>query len=282
MTSIYAIRIYEILIQWGSIGKREVEVEWLKKILMVDDKYERLEHFKKRVLDVALSQVNEFSDLTASYTQRKTGRVVTHLIFTFSQKPLPKEESKQETAVAKPPKQPLPEQPNWKGFFRLARVAIPPKTQAEYMELRTGEEIGLCIDRANEYGGEQEKAGKPVIYAAIYRKAITDGWHQEKARQKAQQADDTARKEASRQAAAEAKRAEAEKAKRSKMEMELAAAWFAAMPDDGKERMGSAFVAESNPVDVGLFKRNGYDCIGFRFFIKRKWLESENPCTKQN
>ena len=36
MTSIYAIRIYEILIQWGSIGKREVEVEWLKKTLMVE------------------------------------------------------------------------------------------------------------------------------------------------------------------------------------------------------------------------------------------------------
>jgi hypothetical protein len=61
------------------------------------------------------------------------------------------------------------------------------------------------------------------------------------------------------------------------MEMELAAAWFAAMSDDEKERMGSAFVAESNPVDAGNFKRRGYIYMGFQFFVKRKWLESEKP-----
>jgi hypothetical protein len=276
MTSIYAIRIYEILIQWGSVGKREVEVEWLKKTLMVDKEYVRLDNFKKKVIDIGLSQINEFSDLTASYTQRKTGRVVTHFIFTFSQKPPPKEEFKQETAVAKPPKQPLSE-PDGKGFFRLAKAPISPKTQAEYLQLRTGEEIELCIERVNEYGGEQEKAGKPVNYGAIYRKAIEEGWHQEKARQKAQQADDTARKEASRQQEAEAKRAEKEQAKRSRMDMELAAAWFAAMPDDEKETMGSAFVAESNPVDAGNFKRRGYIYMGFQFFVKRKWLELHQP-----
>jgi plasmid replication initiation protein len=221
---------------------------------------------------VAISQINEFSDLTASYTQRKTGRVVTHLIFTFSKKPIPKQEAKQETADDKPVKQHLPE-PDEKSPFRLAKASISPKTQAEYLKLRTGEEIELCIERVNEYGSEQEKAGKPVIYGALYRKAITEGWHEEKARKKAQE--DTARKqaEASRQAAAEAKRAKAEAAKRSEMEMELAAAWFAAMPDDEKETMGSAFVAESNPVDVGNFKRRGYIYMGFQFFVKRKWLE---------
>ena len=276
MSSAYAIRLYELLIQWGSVGKREVELEWLKKVLMVEKEYDRLDNFKKRVLDVALSQINEFSDLTASYTQRKTGRVVTHLLFTFSQKPPPKEESKQETAVAQPPKQPLPE-PDGKSPFRLSKAPISQKTQADYLKVRRGEEIELCIERANEYGGEQEKAGKPVRYGALYRKAIEEGWHQEKARQKAQE--DTARKqaEASRQQAAEAKRAEKEQAKRSRMEMELAAAWFAAMSDDEKETMGSAFVAESNPVDARNFKRRGYIYMGFQFFVKRKWLESEKP-----
>jgi plasmid replication initiation protein len=276
MSSAYAIRLYELLIQWGSIGKREIELAWLRKTLGLEDQYPSIKDFKKYVIDVALSQINEFSDLTASYTQRKTGRVVTHLIFIFSQKAPPKQEAKQKSEVAKPPKQPLPE-PDGKSPFRLAKAPIPAKTQADYLKVRTGEEIELCIERANEYGGEQEKAGKPVKYGAIYRKAIEEGWHQEKARQKAQE--DTARKqaEASRQVAAEAKRAEAEKAKRSRMEMDLASAWFSALPDDEKETLGSAFVAESNPVDVGLFKRKGYDCTGFRFFIKRKWLESEKP-----
>ena len=51
--------------------------------------------FKKWVIDVALSQINEHSDLSASYAQRKTGRNVTHLIFTFA----PKEEAQPQPAA---------------------------------------------------------------------------------------------------------------------------------------------------------------------------------------
>ena len=272
MSSPYAIRIYEFLIQWGSVGKREIELAWIRKTLILEDKYPSIKDFKKYVIDVGVSQINAFSDLTVSYTQRKTGRVVTHLIFIFSQKTYPTQETKQENKVSKQPKQPLIE-PDGKSPFRLAKTTIPPKTQTEYLKLCTGEEIELCIERANEYGSQQEKAGKAVRYGALYRKAIAEGWHEEKARQKAEQAEDTARKESARQQAAEAKRADAEKAKRNKMVTELAAAWFSALSDDEKERMGIAYLAESNPFDVGSFKRKGYDYIGFQFFVKRKWME---------
>ena len=99
MSSVYAIRLYELLIQWGSVGQREVELDWLKKILMVGKDYKALCDFKKRVIDVALTQINEFSDLTASYTQRKSGRNVTHLTFLFQPKPEPKPKK---TKPAKP------------------------------------------------------------------------------------------------------------------------------------------------------------------------------------
>ena len=98
MSSAYAIRLYELLIQWGSVGQREIELDWLKKTLMVDKDYPRMFDFKKRVVDIALAQINEFSDLTASYTQRKTGRNVTHLTFSFK----PKEEPKPKKAKASP------------------------------------------------------------------------------------------------------------------------------------------------------------------------------------
>lgn len=39
MTSIYAVRLYELLIQWGSVGKREIEIEWLKQRFQIEDKY---------------------------------------------------------------------------------------------------------------------------------------------------------------------------------------------------------------------------------------------------
>jgi plasmid replication initiation protein len=90
MASAHAIRVYELIAQWKNVGQREVELEWFRKALMLEDKYSSINDLKKRVIDVAVAQINEHSDLNVSYTQRKTGRNVTHFIFTFS----PKEESK--------------------------------------------------------------------------------------------------------------------------------------------------------------------------------------------
>lgn len=87
MSSTYAIRLYELLIQWGSIGTREVELTWFKSALLIEKDYRRLFDLKKWVIDVAIEQINQHSDLSVSYSQRKTGRTVTHLIFKFNHKP---------------------------------------------------------------------------------------------------------------------------------------------------------------------------------------------------
>lgn len=86
MTCIYAIRLYELLMQWKSVGKREVEIDWLKKQFQLEDGYERMDNFKARVLDPAIKDINTHSNFTVSWTQRKTGRRVTHLTFEFSEK----------------------------------------------------------------------------------------------------------------------------------------------------------------------------------------------------
>jgi plasmid replication initiation protein len=87
MSSSYAIRMYELLVQWGGTGSREVELPWLKRTLCVENAYGAIKDLKKWVIDVALEQINAHSDLSVSYSQRKNGRTVTHLIFTFSKKP---------------------------------------------------------------------------------------------------------------------------------------------------------------------------------------------------
>ena len=86
MTSIYAVRLYELLVQWNSTGTREVELDWLKKTFQITETYAEIRNFKARVLEPAITQINTHSDLTVSYTQRKTGRVVTHFTFAFSPK----------------------------------------------------------------------------------------------------------------------------------------------------------------------------------------------------
>lgn len=98
MTSIYGFRLYELLMQWRTTGKREVEIEWLKKQFELDESYSRIDNLKKRVIEPAVKDINTHSNFTVAWEQRKTGRTVTHLIFTFAEKqPEPTQE-----ATAKP------------------------------------------------------------------------------------------------------------------------------------------------------------------------------------
>ena len=87
MSSVYAIRLYELLLQWIKEGKRDVDIEWLKDAFQIPDCYSRITDLKKRVIDPAVAQVNTHSDLQVSYTQRKRGREVVALIFAFGLKP---------------------------------------------------------------------------------------------------------------------------------------------------------------------------------------------------
>ena len=88
MTSIHAVRLYELLVQYVTVGKREVEVPWLRDLLQIGvSEYPRIADFKKRVVDVAVDQINDYSDLTVSYEQRRTGRAVSHFNFKIKVKP---------------------------------------------------------------------------------------------------------------------------------------------------------------------------------------------------
>ena len=89
LTSGYAIRLYELLISWREVGKTPTyEIDDLRQKLGVEpDQYKELYNLKIRVLDLALKQINDHTDITATYEQHKTGRKVTGFTFTFKQKP---------------------------------------------------------------------------------------------------------------------------------------------------------------------------------------------------
>lgn len=86
INSAYAIRIYELLVQYRQIGNREISVETLKTMLELGKKYPLFADFKKRVIDTAVDQINEYSPLKVEYEQKKTGRKVTHIYFSFKEK----------------------------------------------------------------------------------------------------------------------------------------------------------------------------------------------------
>lgn len=86
MTSGHAIRLYELLTQYTSIGERAIQLVDLKDKLGVAGEYKAIKDFKVRVLDLAITQINAHSDLHVTYTQTKTGKTITGFIFTIKKK----------------------------------------------------------------------------------------------------------------------------------------------------------------------------------------------------
>lgn len=88
LSSAYAVRLYEILIAWRSTGQTPlIDIhDFRNKIGVLDTEYKRMYDFKKYVLDIALKQVNEHTDITVKVEQHKTGRSITEFSFNFKQK----------------------------------------------------------------------------------------------------------------------------------------------------------------------------------------------------
>ena len=95
LTSVHAVRLYELLIAWRSTGKTPViEVAELRQRLGIEpSEYRRMTDLKRRVLDFAVKQINEHTDITVSYQQHKRGRSISGFEFSFKAKKTPISES---------------------------------------------------------------------------------------------------------------------------------------------------------------------------------------------
>lgn len=88
LSSVYSVRLYELLIAWRSTGQTPIiELsEFRQKIGVLDDEYTRMGNFKDRVLNLAISQVNEYTDINVKCEQHKKGRNISGFSFKFKQK----------------------------------------------------------------------------------------------------------------------------------------------------------------------------------------------------
>lgn len=88
LSSAYAVRLYELLIAWRSTGSTPIiELsEFRERIGVLDTEYKRMERFKTSVLELAIKQINEHTDITVKYEQHKKGRSISGFSFTFKQK----------------------------------------------------------------------------------------------------------------------------------------------------------------------------------------------------
>ena len=95
LNSVYSARLYELLIQWRSTGKVPIIDlgDFREQLGIGINEYQRMHHFKARVLEPAIKEINEKTDIKAEYEQHKKGRVISGFSFKFKKKPQPKSES---------------------------------------------------------------------------------------------------------------------------------------------------------------------------------------------
>lgn len=88
LKSVYSSRLYELLIQWQSTGSPPVFdlKEFRAQLGLGVNEYKLMSDFKKRVLDLAVTDINEKTDIRVSYQQHKKGRSISGFSFTFKQK----------------------------------------------------------------------------------------------------------------------------------------------------------------------------------------------------
>lgn len=85
-SSSYSIRFYEMIMQFKSTGYRIMTITELKKLLDLGKSYTLVADLKRRVIDVAVKEINEKSPYIIRYNFKKTGRKITHLELKFELK----------------------------------------------------------------------------------------------------------------------------------------------------------------------------------------------------
>ena len=91
LSSSYAMRLYEFFMQHldkkTGKGWLDISLDDLRfRFGLLPTEYQAMKDFKKRVLELSLKQINTKTDLSATYTQRKQGRVIVGFRFDFERK----------------------------------------------------------------------------------------------------------------------------------------------------------------------------------------------------
>lgn len=142
LNSVYSVRLYELLKQWLEAKKASFELELMRGQLGLGvNDYVRMSDFKKRVLDLAVNEINEKTDLKVSYENVKKGRKIVGFNFKILEKPKPKEDIKQQNGDLF----------TIEGYSdkQLARITRSPQFQADYNHM-----ISPTSPINNDYTGQ--------------------------------------------------------------------------------------------------------------------------------
>lgn len=137
LTSVFSIRIYELLKQYENIGSVFFTLEDLRKYIGIDDtQYKMYADFKRRVLVIAQKEIKSKCDIYFDYDEIKVGRSIGKILFYIKTQAIP---PKNITGSVKPSKNVKPVNPELEELLQLLpkeyqKLASYKKTINKYLE----------------------------------------------------------------------------------------------------------------------------------------------------
>ncbi|CAK0776852.1 Replication initiator protein [Gammaproteobacteria bacterium] len=252
-TGKYEAIIYKLCKDYIGIGRtpRMSLKDFREYMGIEDDEYVTFRDMNKRCIGAPTAEINnsEISDITVTTEFIKEGRKVVGLYFIVVSKKqhlLPREFSEEITV------------------FNAAKIAINPARQKKYLEIRTPEQIALCITRANDGIERAEKSGKPIInFGAFYDTAIKEGWHEEKIAEEIQRDEQLEKKRIKYETELKAKEEKLQEVSRKKQESSELFASFEKLPEDEKTEIISGIISTNSII------KKQYDARGFTSSVVR-------------
>ncbi len=88
----HSIRLYEILVKFINVGNsNKYTIQELRSLLGIgDNEYKSISYLKRDVIDKAVKEINDKTDITIKYDQFKEGKAITHILFKIKKKPVKK------------------------------------------------------------------------------------------------------------------------------------------------------------------------------------------------
>lgn len=148
ISSPHSIRIYELLKQFESTGWRQINIQGLKKILGVEDKYKLYGHLKDRVIKQAQKDLGKYTDICFTFEEIKRGRKIIALKFHIY-----KNNTNQKEIEIKKVQSPIGKSKEQLGEFALFEIA-PQDIQNKTIQalVQTGIDYDKALSLVGQYG----------------------------------------------------------------------------------------------------------------------------------
>ena len=119
LDSVYSLRLYELLCQYQSMGKREITVEDLRFFLDCVDTNKEFKFFKLRVIEPAIKEINAKTNLLIHKVEyKRIGRKISSIAFEFCDKAFVQDTTAIETTQPQQRQVKINEEPSLKRYPR--------------------------------------------------------------------------------------------------------------------------------------------------------------------